>query len=340
MPAASATPQQPNPAAIFDAINAYQRSFALKAAIELDVFTAIAGGASDVPAIAKVTRASERGIRILCDYLTVAEFLRKQDGRYSLTVDSAAFLDRNAPAYFGTAVEFMLDPRLTAPFLNLRDVVQNGRTSLPGEGTVSHDNPIWVTFAREMALMIHAPASEIAETMAGDTPLRVLDIAAGHGLFGVLIAERNPQARITALDWPHVLEVAAENAAKAGVADRLTLLGGDAFELDFGGPYDLVLVTNFLHHFDPPTCERLLRKVHAALAPGGRCVNLDFVIEEDRVSPATAASFAMMMLGTTTMGDVYTFREYESMFRNAGFSSCELRPLTRSPEVITIATKA
>ena len=191
-----------------------------------------------------------------------------------------------------------------------------------------------------MALLVYPAAAEIAEMMAGEGPLRVLDIAAGHGLFGITIAERNPNARITALDWPHVLEVATENAAKAGVGSRHELLPGDAFEVDYKGPYDLVLVTNFFHHFDPPTCERLLRKIFAALAPGGRCVNLDFVIDEGRVSPPTAGSFAMMMLGTTVAGDVYTFAEYDKMFRNAGFASSELRALARSAETLVIGSKA
>jgi 2-polyprenyl-3-methyl-5-hydroxy-6-metoxy-1,4-benzoquinol methylase len=332
--------QQPNPAVIFDAINAYQISCALKAAIELDIFTEIGKGATTTAALAKTVGASERGVRILCDFLVVAGFLAKDGLTYSLTINSATFLDRSSPAYFGIAVEFLLDPRLIGPFFNLREVVKSGRTTLPGEGTVSHDNPIWIDFARQMAPLVYPAAAEIAEMMSGDGPLRVLDIAAGHGLFGITIAGRNPHARITALDWPHVLEVAAENARKAGVESRHELLPGDAFEVDYGGPYNLVLVTNFFHHFDPPTCERLLRKIFAALAPGGRCVNLDFVVDEGRVSPPTAASFAMMMLGTTAAGDVYTFAEYDAMFRSAGFASSEQRALSRSAETVIIATKA
>jgi 2-polyprenyl-3-methyl-5-hydroxy-6-metoxy-1,4-benzoquinol methylase len=340
MSTAPAPDQQPNPAAIFDTLNAYQRSFALKAAIELDLFTAVGRGSHTVAALTSATGASARGIRILCDFLVICGFLSKAGDSYSLTPNSATFLDRNSPAYFGIAAEFLLDPRLIDPFLHLRDVVQSGRTTLPGEGTVSHDNPIWVDFAKQMAPMIYPAAAEIAELMAGSGPLRVLDIAAGHGLFGITVAQRNPEAQVTAVDWPHVLEVATENARKAGVAGRHKLLPGDAFEVDFGGPYDLVLLTNFLHHFDPTVCERLLRKIFAALAPGGRCVNLDFVIEEDRVSPPTAAAFAMMMLGTTVAGNVYTFAEYEAMFRNAGFAATELRPLTKSPETVVVSRKS
>jgi 2-polyprenyl-3-methyl-5-hydroxy-6-metoxy-1,4-benzoquinol methylase len=340
MSTGSAPLQKPDPAVIFDALNAYQRSFALKAAIELDIFTEIGRGSQTVEAIANSTGASNRGVRILCDYLVIFGFLAKNGRTYSLTVNSATFLDRKSPAYFGIAAEFLLDPRLIDPFLRLRDVVTAGRTTLPGDGTVSRDNPIWIDFAKQMAPMVSPAAAEIAEMMPADGPFEVLDIAAGHGLFGIAIAERNPQARITALDWPDVLEVATENAVKAGVADRHALLPGDAFDVDLGGPYDLVLVTNFFHHFDPPTCERLLRRIAAALAPGGRCVNLDFVIEEDRVSPPIPASFAMMMLGTTVAGDVYTFAEYETMFRNAGFASSELRALMRSPETVIISRKA
>src|SRR6185312_1568283 len=120
----------------------------------------------------------------------------------------------------------------------------------------------------------------------------VLDIAAGHGLFGIAVATQNPAARITAVDWAPVLRVAAANAVRAGVQDRFTERPGSAFDVDFGGPYDAVLLTNFLHHFDPPTCVGLLKKVHAALRPGGRAATLEFVPNEDRVSPPIPASFS------------------------------------------------
>src|SRR5579863_3796362 len=218
MSTAGAPAHGPNPGIIFDTINAYQRSAALKAAIELDLFTAIAQGAHNADAIAQAAGASVRGIRILCDYLVINGFLVKDGSQYSLTADSAAFLDRNSPAYFGSATEFMLDPRMIAPYLNLTDIVRAGRTTLPDEGSVSHDNPVWVEFARKMMPMVFGAAGEIAALVAGAGELRVLDIAAGHGIFGILIAQSNPQARITALDWPAVLAVATENAQKFGVA--------------------------------------------------------------------------------------------------------------------------
>jgi len=127
----------------------------------------------------------------------------------------------------------------------------------------------------------------------------VLDIAAGHGLFGIEVAKQNPEARIVAVDWAAVLEVARANARRAGVQDRYETRAGSAFEVEYGGPYDVALLTNFLHHFDPPTCVRLLKKVRAALKRGGRVAALEFVPNEDRVSPPMSASFSLTMLATT-----------------------------------------
>lgn len=330
--------RQPNPGIIFDSLGAYQRTAALKAGIDLDLFTAIGTGKGSVEEIASAVNASTRGVRFLCDYLVIHGFLEKSGDRYSLGPDAAAFLDRKSPAYFGSITKFLLDPRLIAPFANLAEVVRTGKTTLPGEGTVSHDNPIWVDFAKQMAPMVHPAAVEVAGLVAGSGEKRVLDIAAGHGLFGIMVAQQNPQAKITALDWPNVLTVASENAKKFGVGDRHSLLPGSAFETELGGPYDLVLVTNFFHHFDPPTCEMLMRKIHAAMAPGGQCVTLDFIPNDDRVSPPTAAGFGMMMLGTTAAGDVYTFAEYDSMFRNAGFGASTLHSLQKAVQSVVVTT--
>lgn len=311
----------------------------MKAAIELGVFTAIAEGASTAAAIASKSGAAERGIRILCDTLVTSGILEKKDDRYANTPDTALFLDRNSPAYMGTVSDFICSPELMTGFLQgLTESVRKGGTVLPGEGTVSHDNPIWVKFARSMAPVMMPAAHAIAGLLPANAPLRVLDIAAGHGMFGVTIASANPQAEITALDWAAVLEVAKENAAKAGVTPRYRTIEGSAFDVDFGSGYDVVLLTNFLHHFDVPTNETLARKVHAALKPGGKAVSLEFVPNDDRVTPVNPARFAITMLSTTERGDAYTFKELESMFRNAGFASSEQHMLETQQSVI-ISTK-
>ncbi len=266
--------------------------------------------------------------------------LTKQGGRYGLTPDSATFLDRRSPACLCPVVTFLNSPMLTDNFLDVAAFVRKGGAAHTGEGTMAPEHPVWVEFARAMVPMMGMPSEFIAGLVGAESGAKwkVLDIAAGHGIFGIAIARRNPNATIVGQDWRNVLEVALENARKAGVADRYETISGSAFEADLGSGYDLVLLTNFLHHFDPDTCEALLRKVQAALKPGGRAVTLEFVPNPDRVSPPTAAAFALMMLGSTPSGDAYTFAEYDKMFRNAGFSS-SLAHAMPGPETVIVSVK-
>jgi SAM-dependent methyltransferase len=325
-----------NPGIVFEMVNAHQCTAALKAAIELDIFRAVGEGPGDVASIARHASASERGTRILCDFLVINGVLAKENGHYKHTPSSAAFLDPRSPACMASVAQFLSNPQMNESYAHLADVVRSGRTVLPGSGSVEPENPVWVEFAEKMAPMMGPMAAPLgAVVLDGHSgPMRVLDIAAGHGLFGIEIAKQNPQAHVTGLDWAQVLKVAVANAQKFGVADRYDLLPGSAFEVDFGGPYDVVLLTNFLHHFDSPTCVGLLRKVRAALKPGGRAVTLEFVPNEDRVTPPMPAAFSMIMLATTAAGDAYTFRELSAMYTDAGFGNVTEHPIPMSPHTV------
>jgi 2-polyprenyl-3-methyl-5-hydroxy-6-metoxy-1,4-benzoquinol methylase len=327
-----------SPELIFETLTAYQRSAALHAAIELDLFRAIGETPGDIASLARQCRSSERGIRILCDYLTILGLLAKENGRYRHTPTSALFLDPRSPSCIASAARFLGHSSHAEPFARLAEVVRSGHTVLPGAGTVEPENPIWVEFANGMAPMMGALAGPLGaivlDGLAG--PLRVLDIAAGHGLFGIELAKLNPEAHITAVDWAAVLEVARANARHAGVEERYHLLPGSAFDVEYGGPYDIVLLTNFLHHFDPPTCVGLLRKVAGALKPGGRAATLEFVPNDDRVSPPIAAAFSLTMLAGTVAGDAYTFRELEKMYQEAGFGAVTAHPIPRSAHTLAM----
>lgn len=314
--ATTAQHQQPTPERFLDAINAYEQTEAMKAALELEIFTAIAEGNVTPATIAKRCDAAERGVRALCDFLTIHNFLTKEGTQYALAPDSALFLNRHSSAYIGTAIDFLLTPRLREGHARLTEAVRRGGTAL-GEGTLEPENPDWVKLPSEIMA---------AELRKGGEARKVLDIAASHGIFGISVAIQNPAAHIYASDWKNVLEVARKNAEAMGVADRYHLLPGSAFETDFGSGYDLVLIPNFLHHFDSPTCTTFMRRVHTALQPGGRAAIAELVPNPDRVTPPTAAAFSLMMLVTTPAGDAYTFAELESISKNAGFARVELAP--------------
>src|SRR5258708_15951018 len=273
--ASTTASHQPTPTLFFDTVQGSQRAYALKAAVDLDLFTAIAGGSATSEEIARACKAPVRGTRILDDYMTVAGFLVKSGERYSLTPDTAFFLDSRSPTYMGKALNFLLHP------VQMEQIQHLAATIRKGEGpshTLAADDPIWVDFAKGMAPMMFPAAQAIAGTLkpalAGKAAPKFLVIPTEHGIFGISIAQQSPNAQIYALDWAPVLQVAQQNATAMGVASRYHLLPGSAFAVETVSAYDAVLGPNFLHHFDAATCVTLLKKVHAALSPGGQAVIL------------------------------------------------------------------
>lgn len=332
---------QPSPLKIFQLLNAYQQTEALKAAIELDLFTNVADAGATAAQVAAQIKSDVRGTRILCDYLAIMGLLGKQGERYFLTPEARMFLSKHSPAYIGAATQFLCTPFHSAHFETLAEAVRRGGAAQDESASTAPENPIWIDFARGMAPLRVPSAAYIAQLLGVDSgePWKVLDIAASHGMFGITIAQRNPKARIVAVDWPSVLQVALENASNAGVTDRYTTIPGSAFEVDFGNGYDVVLLTAFLHHFDIATNEKLLKKIHAALKPGGRVATLEFLPNDDRISPPHAAGFALTMLANTPAGDAYTFKDLEQMFGNAGFASSQLHENPAGIDQVIISRK-
>ncbi|RYD64949.1 MAG: class I SAM-dependent methyltransferase, partial [Verrucomicrobiaceae bacterium] len=284
--------QAPSPVLFFETINGYQKSAALKAAIELDLFTAIGDSPAGVEELAARCGAATRGIRILCDYLTILGFLVKSGNQYELTLDSATFLSRKSPAYAGGAASFLLSPELTSSFDDLASAVRKGGTASTELGTIAPEHPVWIRFAKGMGALMFPAAQALADLLPldGARDVKVLDISASHGQWGIALARRSPRAHLVALDWAPVLEVARENAEASGLRDRFSTIAGDAFEVNLGADYDVILVPNFLHHFSMGDCVRFLRKVHAALRPGGRVAIVEFVPNPDRITPPAAAA--------------------------------------------------
>lgn len=331
------TESKPSPDLYFETIFAFQRSAALKSAIELDLFTTIGDGKRTADDIAQSIGVPARGIRIVCDYLTSIGFLTKAGDTYALTPDSAVFLTKRSRAYLGDTARFLYSAELAGNFDRLTGTIRRGTAPAT---MLAPDHPAWVQFARAMVPMMMPSAHAIAALLDGGPvpPRRVLDLAAGHGIFGIVIAQRNPAAEIVAVDWAPVLEVAMENAKAMGVGARYRTLAGDAFTVDYGTGFDVALVTNFLHHFDRPTNVALLTTIAQALSAGGRIVVLEFVPNEDRVTPPMAAQFGLSMLTGTPSGEAYTFPELRGMLIEAGFKESVSHPL-QGPQTVVVATK-
>ena len=153
--------------------------------------------------------------------------LAKEGSRYRHSPTSAVFLDPPSAASMASIVRLLGHPEVLRPWERLTEIVRSGRTVLPGEGTVEPDNPVWVEFARSMVPMVAPAIGPLAAAVLAHRPgpIRVLDIAAGHGMFGIEIARQNPAAQVVGLDWKAVLEVARENARAAGVLDQMDVPG-------------------------------------------------------------------------------------------------------------------
>ena len=336
--------KQPSPELFLKAVMAYRDSAAVKGAVELDVFTALTQGSNTAEALAGHCRADTRGMRILCDYLCVMGLLEKSGSNYSLTQDSAVFLDRNSPAYMGDIVNFLLDPFFIRDIGDVASAVRKGGVATSAAGSDVPGHPMWVTFAKSMTGLNSLPAGMLADlvcaglaaTDAGEQ-VKVLDIAAGSGIFGITLAQKHPQAEISAVDWANVLEVAQENADNAGLSQRYKTIPGSAFEVDTGTGYRVILLCNFLHHFDAATCSEFLSRMGDALTADGKVYTLEFVPNEDRISPPFVAGFDLHMLRQTPAGDTYTAAEYEEIFAAAGLEVDAVTPLTGTAYTVVIA---
>jgi cyclopropane fatty-acyl-phospholipid synthase-like methyltransferase len=247
------------------------------------------------------------------------------------------FLDGASPFTMGGIVDFIAAPEMIALFFDdPASYVRRGGSN--GLANIAPDHPLWVRFAQAMAPLAATTAKRVAAYVAAlqEPPSTVLDVGSGHGLYGIEVAKLLPNALVTAVDWSGVLEVANANSRAAGVSDRFRVVAGNALDVEWGSDYDLILLANFLHHFGTETCTSLLRKVKTSLAINGRALAIDFVPNEDRVSPAVPAQFAFWMLATTPNGDAYTTRELNEMARNAGFSAARTRPLPPTPESLIV----
>jgi ubiquinone/menaquinone biosynthesis C-methylase UbiE len=335
-PARSEAP--PSPAHIFETLAfGHARVEALKAGIELELFTRIAEGLHTAEQLGARCGASERGVRTLCDFLVINGFLTKSSAGYDVTADTGLFLDNRSPAYFGSVAKFLASRQNVERFAAMIDCVRAGHAV----SDISNEAYEWMTFAQAMIPLMAPVAAATAEVVnvknAG--PIRVLDIAAGHGEFGLALARKNRDAQIVAIDFSEVIAIAIKRANEAGCGNRYTTLEGNAFDLDLGGPYDIVLLPNFLHHFPPEKVERFLVKVASVVKEDGLLVTVEFIPNDDRVSPPAAGMFSMMML-VVADGDAYTFAELDNMLRRAGFSKNRAYPALPTPQTIIVSERA
>jgi ubiquinone/menaquinone biosynthesis C-methylase UbiE len=311
----------------------YAPPIILATAAKLGLFDTLEKGPLTATEVARSTNTSERGVRPMLNALVGLQFLAKdRSHRYSLMPEAAAFLVRSRPGYLGRALEHIsLD--LIPQWLKLDETIQTGQA-------VRRDLPeFFETLVVGLFPMNLAAAQAVGQELASAKPLKILDIGAGSGVWGIGIAQQSPESSVTAVDRPNVLEVAKKFAEKNGMADRFSYIEGDMQEVDFGTGYDIAVLGHILHGEGAEKSRILLKKTARALAPGGKIVIAEFLVNAERTGPPMGLFFAINMLVNTDEGDTFSFEEISQWLTEAGFVSPQkIEP--GGPASIIVAQKA
>lgn len=318
----------------------YALPLIIEAALHHGIFDALDQGSKTLAELGKVSGASERGLTAILNVLVAMELLSKGgDGKYSLTPESSAFLVSSRPAFMGGMIRHTSSD-LIPKWLKLNDVVKNGG---PAKAVNEQETgtEFFEKFVNDIFPMSYAPAQDLAghlrlDQMSGD--VNVLDLAAGSGVWGIVLAQSAPRVHVSAVDWPGVLKITRKNAEKFGLADRYSYREGDVEEADFGGGYQVATLGHILHSQGEEGSRKLLAKTFRALAPGGTIAIAEFLVNEDRSGPVAGLIFAVNMLVNTDSGSTWSFEEIARWLREAGF--VDARTLqSRGPSPLILATK-
>jgi ubiquinone/menaquinone biosynthesis C-methylase UbiE len=308
------------PDRIMEMVWGYAPPIILATAVQAKVFDLLDAGPKTVDELAKSSGNSARGLRAILNALVGFGFLTKNpDGSYALTPESAAFLVSSKPGYLGKFAEFS-GLRMIHNWLPLPDVVRTGKPA-----TAVNQQDEGAAFFQELVEPIFAmsyPATQVAGQALGlanaKSPVKVLDIGTGSGVWGIGLAQQSPQVSVTAQDLPGVLEVTRGMAARFNLADRFKFLPGDFHTVDFGTGYNLVTIGHILHMESVDQNRQLLKKTAAALAPKGTVVISEFLVNQDRTGPPMGLIFAVNMLAHTENGDTFSFEEISGWLKEAG----------------------
>ena len=328
------------PERIYQLAFGYAPPLVLEAAIRHHVFDVLDSGPKSIPEVSKATGASERGLTAIMNVLVGLDFLAKdQKGTYSLTPESAAFLVSTKPGFQGGLIRHSSE-HLVPKWLHLNEIVATGQPI----AAVNQQGPgsdFFAEFVNDILPMSYHVTQELAAHLNlkdANAPVRVLDLAAGSGVWGIGLAQSSTQVRVTAVDWPGVIPVTRKTVARFGLADRFTFVEGDLLQADFGAGHNVATLGHILHSEGIERSKALLAKTFHALAPGGTIAVQEFLVNADRTGPLGGLIFAVNMLVNTDCGDTFSFEEISGWLGEAGFVNARTLD-THGPSPLILATK-
>ncbi|MGA7155578.1 MAG: methyltransferase [Acidobacteriaceae bacterium] len=314
----------------------YAPPLILEAAIRHRVFDVLDGGAKTLGEVSKETGASERGLSAVMNALVGMGFLAKDGRSYSLTPESAAFLVSTKPGFQGGMIRHCSED-LVPKWLNLNEVVATGKPA-----AAVNEEKTGGEFFHHFVVDIFPLSYPAAKVLAGHLELmgeaKVLDLAAGSGVWGIALAQTASGVRVTAVDWPEVIPVTRTMVEKFGLGDRFSYAEGDLLTADFGSGYAVATLGHILHSEGEERSRKLLARTFEALASGGTIAIAEFLVNAERTGPVSGLFFAVNMLVNTDTGNTYSFEEISGWLQETGFK--DVRQLDGpGPSPLILATK-
>jgi ubiquinone/menaquinone biosynthesis C-methylase UbiE len=332
---------KPSPERVTQYSFGYAPPLIIEAAVKHKLFDALDAGPRTAEQVSAATGTSVRGVRILMNALVGLGLLVKEGAdRYALTSDSAAFLVSTKPGYLGGFYQHT-SSQLIPKWLKLADIVRTGTpaAAVNQEGDGAN---FFKQFVEDLFPFNYMAAKALGEALGiakAKQAVSVLDLAAGSGVWSIALAQQSPHVRVTAVDWPDVLDVTKKVAAKHGVAERFHFVAGDLRDADFGTGHQIATLGHILHSEGSARSQALLKKVAAALAPGGTIAIAEWLVNDDRTGPPPGLIFAVNMLVNTDQGDTFTFNEIRRWLDDAGFTNARLLEVP-GPSPLVLAEKA
>lgn len=297
-------------------IRGYQESRIVLSAIELDLFTAVGDGAT-VEGVAKRCGTDRRATELLLNALVSLSLVRLAGDRYTNAPATAQFLVAGSPDDARVAMRHNLS--LWNTWSSITDAVREGHTALRAEMR-SRDDDWTVPFIAAMHRGAAVRAPLVVEALGASPIRRMLDVGGGSGAYAIAFAQAHPALSAVVFDLPTVLPIAETHISDAGLSKRIATRVGDLRTDDLGRDFDLVFLSSICHMLGPDGNRDLLARCARALAPGGRVVIQDFILEPDRTAPRQAVLFAINMLVGTEAGSTYSEAEYAAWLAAAGLT--------------------
>ena len=302
---------------------AYWESAALMAAVELEIFTAIAHGQDTIPAVAKAAGISERNAERLLTALVAMTLLDRTEDRFANAPDVQRFLVKDGERYAGPWILFT-KPRWTA-YGELGERLR--RTTEKRLGAYEE-------FTVEDARRYHAATYSIgmgaARLFSRSVDLtgrrKMLDLGGGSGAYSIVATETYPGLEAIVLDLPPVTVVTGEYIAANKAGDRVSTLPGDFTRTAFPQDVDVVVMASNLPQYEPDLIRLVVAKAFAALVPGGEMHLIGETLHDDRRGPLSAALWGLNEAVYGSTGVAHTESEVKGYLQGAGFTGVEAHP--------------